>query len=197
LRGDGRGGVWNRRRPDRACSDGRWPDGAPHYQSAAPPLTVEDILSRHSIQVVDLLTLDIEGSRMRPAGGPAWLAAIGSQNREWFITECGDQSQLLQKLGREGFQGWLVDTEGVPSIESSTGSARLRGHTGAAAVVGFGSPDTPPSAWSRPSGQPCGEGDCLAACERRVHPMSPPGRCELGLVPTPASRTRARPPARH
>ena len=29
-----------------------------------------------------------------------------------FITECGDLSQLLQKLRREGFQGWLVDHEG-------------------------------------------------------------------------------------
>lgn len=76
----------------------------PHARS----FTMEELLDRHSINRVDFMKMDIEGSEFTLFAAPAWLARVVAISLE-VHPEFGDPNHILRTLHENGFMTAATD----------------------------------------------------------------------------------------
>ncbi len=91
--------------------------GGSSGDSASPRLTVEQLLDRHQMKVVDFLKLDIEGSEFALFESPQWLGRVKAMSME-VHPRFGDTTMILDCLTKHGFEYALADAN-VVKVESA------------------------------------------------------------------------------
>jgi FkbM family methyltransferase len=98
-------------------------EAASHFVEKPPLISMDDLIIRHSIKLVNFLKIDIEGSEFDLFNGDiSWLMSVEKIAMEVHL-EFGDIVGLVTKLKDKGFDVWLVDNDQhiVDEIEGSSG----------------------------------------------------------------------------
>lgn len=85
--------------------------------SSAPRFTMDELLQRHDVEVVDLLKLDIEGSEFALFAAAHWLRRIKAISME-VHPDHGDPDDILRTLTQHGFTHIAVDENLRPLIDA-------------------------------------------------------------------------------
>lgn len=75
-----------------------------------PRFKMEDLLSRHRLQSVDLMKMDIEGSEFALFQSPTWLQPVKAITME-VHPSCGDPREILAVLHDHGFDHAFADED--------------------------------------------------------------------------------------
>lgn len=104
-------------------SNGSNLEGALHFGEKPPVISMSDLIARYSLETVNFLKIDIEGSEFDLFNGEIdWLSHIEKIAMEVHL-EFGDVRTLVEILEASGFSIWLVDNDQniVDSIQGKCG----------------------------------------------------------------------------
>lgn len=89
--------------------------------SSAPRFTMDELLQRHNIEVVDLLKLDIEGSEFALFTAADWLRRVKAISMEVHPGH-GDPDDILRALTCHGFKHIAADENVRPVVDTRRAS---------------------------------------------------------------------------
>jgi len=87
-------------------------------ESGSSHISMNDLLDRYSLDEVDFLKMDIEGSEFSLFEAPDWLKRIRALSMEVHVEE-GNPAAILESLKANGFSYKVTDENLVPTADLS------------------------------------------------------------------------------